>query len=101
MPNYAFKCESCDHEFETFLRMADSDKPLKEPCPSCKKKKIVKNWAEQKNSIGYDMTLTPQKLHGGAWKEVIDKIKSNGAVPKRYHDRLDNAGKGLAGRIVR
>jgi len=101
MPNYAFKCESCDHRFETFLKMSESDNPLKEPCPECKKKKVVKDWGEQKNSIGCDMTLNPTKVHGSAWKEVIDKIKGSGSVPKRYHDRLENSGSGLAGRITR
>lgn len=100
MPNYAFKCESCDHEFDMFLKMAESDKPLKEKCPSCGKKKVAKNWAHQRNSIGYDMTLTPSKVQGGAWKEVVDRIKSSGSVPKRYHERLENAGKGI-GRITR
>lgn len=100
MPNYSFKCESCDHEFETFLKMSESDKPLKEKCPSCgKKKKIIKNWGVQNNVIAFDTTLTPSKVHGSAWKEVIDKIKNSGHVPKRYHSRLDNSGR-HAGRFA-
>jgi hypothetical protein len=47
-----------------------------------------------------DMTLTPSKVTGSAWKDVIDKIKNNGQVPKRFHDKLDNSGQ-HAGRIVR
>jgi len=101
MPNYSFKCAACDHEFEEILRMADSDKPLKEKCPSCGKKKIQKNWSAQRNSIAFDNTLTPTKVCGGAWNEVISKIKNNGQVPKRFHDRLDNAGKSSAVRYVR
>jgi putative FmdB family regulatory protein len=93
MPNYSFKCDGCDHKFEIFLKMSESDKPLKEKCPNCKKKKIKKNWAEQNNIIGFDTTLTPSKVTGSAWKEVVDKIKNSGQVPKRYHERLDNAGR--------
>jgi putative FmdB family regulatory protein len=100
MPNYSFECESCNHQFELFLKMSECDNPLKEKCPCCGKKKIVKNWSQQRNSIGMDMTLTPSKVNGSAWKEVIDKIKGSGHVPKRYHDRLDNSGS-HAGRIVR
>ena len=100
MPNYSFKCDGCDHKFETFLKMSESDTPLKEKCPSCGKKKVKKDWSDQRNSIGMDMTLTPAKVNGSAWKEVIDKIKNSGNVPKRFHDRLDNAGS-HAGRIVR
>jgi putative FmdB family regulatory protein len=101
MPNYGFKCDGCEHEFEVFLKMADSDKPLKEKCPSCNKKKVKKNWSSQRNAIGYDLFLTPTKAMGGAWKETIDRIKNSGSVPKRFHDRLDNAGSGMAGRITR
>jgi putative FmdB family regulatory protein len=100
MPNYSFKCDGCDHKFETFLKMSESDTPLKEKCPSCGKKKVKKDWSDQRNSIGMDMTLTPAKVNGSAWKEVIDKIKNSGHVPKRFHDRLDNSGQ-HAGRIVR
>lgn len=101
MPNYGFKCDGCEHEFEVFLKMSENDKPLKEKCPNCKKKKVRKNWEDQRNAIAYDMFLTPMKTMGGAWKETIDRIKNNGMVPKRFHDRLDNAGKGMAGRITR
>jgi putative FmdB family regulatory protein len=100
MPNYSFKCDGCDHKFETFLKMSESDTPLKEKCPSCGKKKVKKDWSDQRNSIGMDMTLTPAKVNGSAWKEVIDRIKNSGNVPKRFHDRLDNSGQ-HAGRIVR
>ena len=34
MPFYDYKCE-CGHEFEEFFKIADRDKPTKEPCPSC------------------------------------------------------------------
>jgi putative FmdB family regulatory protein len=100
MPNYSFKCDGCDHKFETFLKMSESDIPLKQKCPSCGKKKVKKDWSDQRNSIGMDMTLTPAKVNGSAWKEVIDRIKNSGNVPKRFHDRLDNSGQ-HAGRIVR
>jgi len=44
--------------------------------------------------------LTPSKVNGSEWKEVIDKIKGSGQVPKRFHERLDNSGRN-AGRYVR
>ncbi len=99
MPNYSFKCESCDHSFEVFLKMSECDNPTKENCPNCKKKKIVKDWSAQKNSIAMDTTLTAGKVNGGAWKEVIDKIKKN--TPKRLHDKLEQSYKLNGGRFVR
>ena len=38
MPLYDFQCESCDHTYEQFRTIAEMDKPLKQACPSCKKK---------------------------------------------------------------
>jgi putative FmdB family regulatory protein len=99
MPNYSFKCEGCKHSFELFLKMSESDQPLKEKCPNCKKKKVIKDWSQQSNSIAMDTTLTPTKVNGGAWKEVMDKLKAN--VPKRYHDKLDYSSKLNGGRFVR
>lgn len=99
MPNYSFKCESCDHSFETFLKMAENDKPTKEPCPNCKKKKIVKNWSEQRNSVAYDTTLTPSKVCGGAWNEVIERVKKK--APQSMQDRLEQSRTMNAGRFER
>lgn len=99
MPNYSFKCEGCKHSFETFLKMSENNKPLSEPCPNCKKKKIVKNWEEQSNSIAYDTTLTPTKVCGGAWNEVIERVKS--VTPRHKRDQLEQSRTFNAGRFVR
>ena len=37
MPLYDFECEKCSHNYEEFQTIADMDKPLANPCPSCKK----------------------------------------------------------------
>ena len=71
--------------------MKDHDKPMKKPCPKCKKKKIEKNWSLQANAVAVDATMSPTKVMGGAWKEVMDRIKTNGQVPKRFHERLDRS----------
>jgi len=38
MPLYDFECEKCNHFYEEFHIIAEMDKPLDQPCPSCKKK---------------------------------------------------------------
>lgn len=91
MPNYSYICTSCDYIFEETHRMADHDVPMKKPCPKCNKKKVEKNWSVQNNAVQIDTTLSPAKVNGSAWKEVIDKIKSSGQVPKRFHERLDRS----------
>jgi putative FmdB family regulatory protein len=101
MPNYAFRCEKCDHTFDDILSYTDRDLPTTKPCPKCNKKKIVKDWGASTPSLGMDTTLCPSKVVGSQFKEVIDKIKSSGQVPKRFHEKLDNSANMKAGRIVR
>jgi hypothetical protein len=101
MPSYAFRCEKCDHTFDETLSVDDREKPMKKPCPKCKKKKIIRDWGSEKQSLAMDSTLTPSKVVGSQFKEVIDKIKSSGQVPKRYHSKLDSSANMNAGRIVR
>lgn len=35
MPTYEFRCESCDQNFERFLKIVEMDIPLSNPCPEC------------------------------------------------------------------
>lgn len=101
MPSYAYRCEKCDHTFEETLPINDRDKPIKKPCPKCKKKKIIRNWGAETQSLAMDATLNPKKVVGSQFNEVIHKIKSSGQVPKRYHAKLDASANMNAGRIVR
>ena len=71
MPNYSYICLNCDHTFDETHLMKDHDKPMKKPCPKCKKKKIEKNWSLQANAVAVDSTMSPTKVMGGAWKEVM------------------------------
>jgi putative FmdB family regulatory protein len=101
MPNYAYKCEKCDHSFDEMMKYEERDTPTKKPCPKCKKKKIIRDWAAGTPSLAMDTTLTPSKVVGSQFKEVIDRIKSSGHVPKRHHAKLDASANMNAGRIVR
>lgn len=94
MPNYAYVCEKCNHKFEATLLIKDRENPTKEPCPSCKKKKIIRDWSDYATGNGgimMDTTLSPSKVCGSAWKEVCDRIKTSGQVPKRFHEKLDRS----------
>jgi len=37
MPIYSYECSGCSHEFEELKMIAEFDKPVNEPCPSCQK----------------------------------------------------------------
>jgi predicted nucleic acid-binding Zn ribbon protein len=39
---YSYLCKKCEHEFEVFnIPIAERERPLGEPCPSCGKKKCI------------------------------------------------------------
>ena len=89
MPTYVFRCENCKNKFDEFLSMSDNDKPLKNPCPKCKKKKVVRDYGSEGVGMALDTTLSPNKATGGAWNELMAKIKPG--IPSRFRRNLDAA----------
>jgi putative FmdB family regulatory protein len=89
MPIYAFVCESCEHTFEETLSMKDNTVPLSNPCPKCKKKKIVRNYVGESVAMAVDSTISANKATGGAWNELMAKMKPG--MPKRFRRNLDAA----------
>jgi putative FmdB family regulatory protein len=89
MPIYAFVCESCDHTFDEILSMKDNTVPLSNPCPKCKKKKIVRNYVGESVAMAVDSTISANKATGGAWNELMAKMKPG--MPKRFRRNLDAA----------
>ncbi len=89
MPNYGFVCEKCNHKFDSLLSISDREKPLNEPCPSCKKKKIKRNYDDVSVSVASDTTMSANKATGGRWNHLMEKIKRK--TPKRVHKNLDKA----------
>jgi hypothetical protein len=62
---------------------------------------VQRDWQASTPTLAIDATLTPKKVVGGQFKEVIDRIKNNGQVPKRFHAKLDASANMNAGRIAR
>ena len=89
MPTYDYRCNACEHIFESVQLMVDDMKPTKEPCPECGKKEVTKSWAGVTPGLGSDSTLTPDKKTGGQWSEMMGRIKKN--IPKKYHQGLDKS----------
>ena len=56
MPIYEYRCQSCDHEFETFVRTRDAEP---EECPAC-----------DDPSIDRLISNTNFKLKGSGWYET-------------------------------
>lgn len=89
MPTYAFTCEKCHHKFEEILSMANNDKPLQNPCPKCHKKFVIRDYSNEGVAMSLDATLSPNKATGGAWNELMAKIKPG--IPARFRRGLDAA----------
>jgi putative FmdB family regulatory protein len=69
MPTYSYKCESCDHEFESLQKMNDRDNPTQEPCPACSKSAIIRT-----PGIGGHQFNDVQKPSGD-WKNLLENLK--------------------------
>jgi putative FmdB family regulatory protein len=89
MPNYGFFCEKCGNKFDEFLSISNRERPLKEACSKCGEHSIKRNYDNQTSNILADSTLTPNKATGGAWNELMAKMKPG--LPKYAHSSLDNA----------
>jgi putative FmdB family regulatory protein len=89
MPTYAFKCENCNHAFDAQLSMKDNDKPTKEPCPECKNGKVLRDYTGETKGYALDTTLSPNKATGGAWNELMAKMKPT--LTHRHRRNLDAA----------
>ena len=88
MPTYDYRCNACEHAFEVFHLMSEDNPPAKKPCPECGKKKVTKS-VSKPAGLGADTNLTPDKVTGGDWSEMMGRIKKN--LPKRFHKKLDKS----------
>jgi hypothetical protein len=50
---------------------------------------VEKSWVGQTPGLAADTTLTANKATGGAWNELMSKMKRG--MPKRYHKNMDRA----------
>ena len=94
MPTYEYACKACKHQFTEFLKMDERTKPIKAPCTECGEKKVEQDFRTAPVG-GYDTKLKPQ----AGFKDIIDSVKNNGSVPKKYHENLDRAANRTGGRL--
>lgn len=71
MPNYDFKCESCEHEFTENVPIANRDDVL--PCPNCEKKKVKRSVSAVK--VSYSGFKENTTRAGSGWNDVLNKVK--------------------------
>lgn len=62
MPEYNFECEKCEACFEKFWKVVDYDENLaKLRCPSCKSRKVFRDFAQDGVYGGYVPSLSECK----------------------------------------
>jgi putative FmdB family regulatory protein len=86
MPTYEYHCLACKHRFDEFLAIKDRSTPEKKACSECGKKKVKQGFFTPPVG-GHDATVKPDSN----FKEILNSMKNNGAVPKEFHDNLDRA----------
>ena len=86
MPTYDYYCDECDEKWEEFRSISSRDEPLNCPCPKCQSKSVKRGF-EGFPTVGYDTNLKPSK----EFKEIMTAMKTNGVVPKKYHENIDKA----------
>lgn len=73
MPTYDYQCSVCEHHFEKVLTISEKDKPTKQKCPECGKKKVKKLITAPLVCDPMRIDAARKKLPGG-WKDVLHKI---------------------------
>lgn len=75
MPTYSYLCETCNHEFDRILKIADRDQPCEQECSSCGARTIIKKVA----AVATSYTITPTSAHStgkvsDAFKDTLQRI---------------------------
>lgn len=89
MPTYGYICDNCGEKFDRVLSISNRELPLNESCEKCNHKSIRRDYENQYSAITADSLVTPNKATGGAWNELMAKMKPG--LPKYTHANLDNA----------
>ena len=87
MPTYDYKCNACEKLWEEFSHINNRDMPTEKPCPECGKKEVIREISGY--GICVDTNITPNKVTGGAWNELMQKMDKT--LSKKAKPALDRA----------
>lgn len=100
MPEYNFACQKCQHSFSEFWHVSDYDTKIKKcKCPSCKSKKINRDYSNDNvtssvkdiKTIGQLAEANTKKLGKYGLEEKM--AKDNRIVPKEVRERRERINK--------
>lgn len=77
MPTYSFKCDSCDHEFDTIRKIAERESPESEPCPACKTVGTVKRFHGDLHIGWSDAVQLGIKKAPADWRNWLKVLQKN------------------------
>jgi putative FmdB family regulatory protein len=90
MPLYAYRCKSCDHEFERHQRM--SDKPLQE-CPVCagEVRRLISNVGVVFKGSGFYITDNRNGANGSKKGETAKSAEKSEKKPDSETTKSDKS----------
>jgi putative FmdB family regulatory protein len=77
MPQYDYRCGSCEHTFEKTLKITDRDNPTLESCPSCGDREVFKTLISAPvygDALRMGSTV---KDKNGKWTEVLRQVHNS------------------------
>jgi putative FmdB family regulatory protein len=88
MPNYEYKCTSCNAEWEDIQTISNRDKPLGSPCPRCGREGgVVRGW-NSPPTMGVDAALAPPR----GFKERMENMRTKlGRYNPTVRSNIDRA----------
>lgn len=95
MPNYPYRCTTCEHEFEVVKRVADIDSA--EQCPECNSVSEryigrthfygADDWNKQEYNPAFGKSLTPQQARKEAKKRGMIEVGNEN--PDKIHKHFE------------
>lgn len=77
MPNYTYRCTSCNEKLDLFLPMAKQKEPTEKPCSVCNEKTVIYDIKDNCPSLGDPVALGVQKVPEAFQRGVLDRIEKN------------------------
>ena len=87
MPTYEYKCFTCDHTFEQFLKISERKAPTKKACPHCSVKGNVQQVVLSLPGMAID---TSHKIDGkatGQFKDIMQKVSQAPGIKGSARER--------------